>query len=122
MKKLRNPTMRNGKSRPLNPRIVSSPKRRANSNDRRSIGPTCPSDDGIPVKAMGRYVRAEPDVDWPEGIEDLEIFSEDTGERVPEEDLSESDNALAVEALIDTIERIALNCTPSRRHTENAGA
>ena len=57
--------------------------------------------DGIPVKATGRYVRAEPDVDWPEGVEDLEIFSEDTGESVPEEDLSESDEALAVEALIE---------------------
>ena len=61
--------------------------------------------DGIPVKATGRYVRAEPDVDWPEGIEDLQIFSEDTGERAPEEDLSESDNALAVEALLDYAHR-----------------
>ena len=56
--------------------------------------------DGIQVKATGRYVSAEPDVDWPEGIEDLQVFFEGSGKPYPEEDLSDNDEAACIEALI----------------------
>ena len=64
---------------------------------------------GIHIQANGRYIPADPGDSYqppePAGIEDLTVFYEDTALPYPEEDLSEHDEALCIEALLDCVHR-----------------
>ena len=68
---------------------------------------------GIPVQANGRYIPADPGRIYgenpfppePAGIEDLTVFYEATALPYPEEDMSDADGALCIEALLDCVHR-----------------
>ena len=62
---------------------------------------------GLPIKANGRFIPADPGDFYqppePDGIEDLMVFYESSGDPYPEEDLSDNDEAACIEALIDCV-------------------